>query len=251
MGKYFKLFETHAEYEAYIAQRDKTLPNISYCLDYEESHFNPLPAETRVVATFNVATTSAPTKILNNTSSFTKVEVDDIEKASVETGHTFDTTGEHEVKYTLSDPTSIGAGAFTSCSALENVKIPKGVETIDENAFMACTSLDSVVIPNSVTSIGSNAFSQCQDLTSVIIPEKMASIGSSAFNGCSSLTSIKSMAENAPVITNSTFEGVGQEGTLLVPNESTGYDVWMQNAEYYLGKYDWSDNIPWVTDEGL
>ena len=193
MGKYFKLFETHAEYEAYIAQRDKTLPNISYCLDYEESHFNPLPAETRVIATFNVATTSAPTKILNNTSSFTKVEVDDIEKASIETGHTFDTTGEHEVKYTLSDPTSIGAGTFTSCSALENVKIPKGVETIDENAFMACTSLDSVVIPNSVTSIGNSAFNGCSDLTSVIIPEKVTSIGSNAFNGCSSLSTIKSL----------------------------------------------------------
>lgn len=249
MGKYFKLFKTHAEYEAYIAQGDKTLPNISYCLDYEESHFNPLPVETRVIATFNVATTSAPTKILNNASLFTKVEVDDIEKASVETGYTFDTTGEHEVKYTLSDLTSIGAGAFTSCSALENVKIPKGVETIDENAFMACTSLESVVIPNSVTSIGNSAFNGCSDLTSVIIPEKVTSIGSNAFNGCSSLSTIKSLSENAPTITSNTFEGVSQQGSLTVPSESTGYEVWMGTGEYYLGFYSWNGNIPYVLDE--
>ena len=42
MGKYLKLFETHAEYEAYI-QTDFDKPNVSHCEDQDDVHYNPIP----------------------------------------------------------------------------------------------------------------------------------------------------------------------------------------------------------------
>lgn len=43
MSKYFKLFDTHSEYEAYTADTSNfILPNVSYCEDVEnEVHYNP------------------------------------------------------------------------------------------------------------------------------------------------------------------------------------------------------------------
>jgi hypothetical protein len=39
--KYIKLFETHNEYETYINGQDVLLPNVSYCEDNNEVHYNP------------------------------------------------------------------------------------------------------------------------------------------------------------------------------------------------------------------
>lgn len=41
MEEYIKLFNTHAEYIAYINGEDSIFPNISYCEDNEEVHYNP------------------------------------------------------------------------------------------------------------------------------------------------------------------------------------------------------------------
>ena len=86
--------------------------------------------------------------------------------------------------------TSIGNGAFASCSGLTSVTIPNSVTSIGEFAFSSCSGLTSVTIGNSVTSIGSSAFMYCSGLTSVTIPNSVTSIGGRAFNGCSGLTSV-------------------------------------------------------------
>ena len=39
--KYIKLFNTHNEYETYIASEDKVLPNVSLCEDARDVHYNP------------------------------------------------------------------------------------------------------------------------------------------------------------------------------------------------------------------
>lgn len=50
--KHLKKFNTHAEYVSYINRENKVLPNISYCVDNNEVHFNPY-VETRLVAKYN------------------------------------------------------------------------------------------------------------------------------------------------------------------------------------------------------
>jgi len=49
-----------------------------------------------------------------------------------------------------------------------------------------------------------------------------------------------SNAMTAPTIDSDTFQGIKTGGTLTVPQGSSGYNVWMQNAYYYLGYYNWT-----------
>ena len=120
--------------------------------------------------------------------------------------------------------TSIGDGAFSSCSGLTSVIIPSGVTSIGESAFSNCSRLTSIVvedgntvydsrdncnaiietstntlisgchntkIPNSVAHIGEYAFSSCSGLKNIIIPEGVKTIGSYAFQFCFDLEGIE------------------------------------------------------------
>ncbi len=201
--KYIKKFDRHADYEAYINGGGAVLPNVSYCVDLNEVHFNkytPQP-ETRIVATFNVTDTSNPTDIVGfyedktgniyYTSLFESIEIDGILQNSVVGYYQFDTIGEHTIKYTLVDPTSIGQSAFSGCTGLTSVTIPSSVTSIGQSAFQGCTGMTSVTIPSSVTSIGRNVFSDCTGLTSVELSNNITSINEYAFNNCPSLTLIE------------------------------------------------------------
>ena len=96
--------------------------------------------ETRVVATYNVTSTGS-TQICSATTGFTSMEVDGVEITAVTTGYTFSTTGEHTVKFTLKDNTTIGEKAFRNCKGLTSVTIPDSVTSIAKLAFYGCTSL--------------------------------------------------------------------------------------------------------------
>lgn len=41
MGKYIKKFDTHSDYEDFIETEDFIKPNVSYCVDNVEVHYNP------------------------------------------------------------------------------------------------------------------------------------------------------------------------------------------------------------------
>lgn len=41
MGKYLKLFNGHAEYEAFKQTSDFIKPNVSHCVQENEVHYNP------------------------------------------------------------------------------------------------------------------------------------------------------------------------------------------------------------------
>lgn len=138
------------------------------------------PVETDLVIIYNAKSTSTPTKIITVPSYATSMKVDGVEVSPVTTGYTFSTTGEHEIRFTLADPTNISTDAFSACYDITKVTIPYGVKYIGINAFDANSSLTSVTIPNSVTTIGRNAFI-CPKLTSVTIPDSVTSIGEWAF----------------------------------------------------------------------
>ena len=201
---------------------------------------NDYVIDIRVIGKVNVTDTSKSTTICNSVEPFSAIEIDGVVQPSVVTSYTFTTTGEHTVKYTLVDPTSIGDNAFSFCTGLISITIPNSVTSIGTGAFRYSFKLTSIIIPDSVTNIGTAAFNYCPKLTSVTIGNSVTSIGYNAFYYCSKLTYIISNATIAPTITNGTFQGVKNGGTLIVPNGSSGYDTWMQNASYYLGLYGWT-----------
>lgn len=41
MGKYIKKFDTHSDYEDFIETEDFIRPNVSYCVDNKDVHYNP------------------------------------------------------------------------------------------------------------------------------------------------------------------------------------------------------------------
>lgn len=212
--KHLKLFSTDAAYQTFKDSKDFVLPNVSYAKDNNTVYYNPFAEvkETRIVCTYNVTSTTSTTKVCNNTSNFTSMEVDGVLLDSVTTGYTFETAGEHTVKFELVDPTSIGNMAFGSCYALTEITIPDSVVTIGDLAFMGCSNLTSITIPDSVISIREAAFADC-----------------------SNLNDITCLATTAPNI-NNVFTGYFKtNGILHIPADSD-YSSWMN----YLNEYNWT-----------
>ena len=229
MAKYLKLFETHAEYEAYSGGGEMLLPNVSYCKDNNEVHYNPF-YETRLIAKFNVTDTDSPTSICYSdaVSSITEIEIDGVVQPSVEYEYTFDTTGEHIVKYTLSDPTSIGDSAFYGCSGMTSVIIPNSVTSIGYGAFEECAGLTSIDIPNSVTSIRSFVFNNCSGLTAINVDEN-----NTAYSSIDGVLFNKSQTELVLYPT-------GKQGAYTIPNSVTS----IGDSAFYVCTGLTSVNIP-------
>ena len=192
MTKILNHINTYANLTAYNNDKDKNYPNIAYIQETNEVKWVKEKVdlvEGIVVCKYNVTSTTEETYLLGSTTGITYQIIDDVKQDTVQATYTFDTLGEHTVKYKL-DGTSIGSWAFSDCSKLTAVEIPNSVTLIGDSAFSKCSSLTSVRIPNSVTSINYSAFSKCSSLTSVEIPNSVTEIGEWAFNNCSGLTSV-------------------------------------------------------------
>lgn len=146
--------------------------------------FDSVETETRIVAKFNVTSTSNPINILYNYSidRIAEIEIDGVIQPEVVSTYTFDTTGEHVVKYTLK--TSDIKYMFENCTALTNIYIPSSVTSIGTYAFRNCSNLTSITIPDSVTSIDVQAFSSCSCLKTVVFGNNVETIGNWAFEYC-------------------------------------------------------------------
>ena len=63
--------------------------------------------------------------------------------------------------------TAIGNRAFSECTAITSINIPKTVKTIGLRAFYGCTGITEITIPSSVTSIGTQIFYKASNLHTV------------------------------------------------------------------------------------
>ena len=206
MSTYVKKFQNHSEYEGYKTSEGYIRPNVSFCVNDRGTHYNYYPP---IVAKFNITDTSEPTKILNNLSGVTNVEIDGVPMSEITSSYTFSTTGEHTIKYDLVNP-----------------------KTIETGTFYGCSSLTSVTIPNSVTTIGSGSFSGCYGLTGVTIPDGVTTIGGGAFNDCTSLASVTVEATTPPTLGSNVFDNNASGRKIYVPSAS---------VSAYQAASGWSD----------
>lgn len=93
--------------------------------------------------------------------------------------------------------TTIGASAFSGCTALEAVTFAENADitTIGANAF-EFSGIKSISIPEGVTTIGKEAFSTCDVLTEVTLPSSLTSMSGEAFKFCSKLANVYVAAGN-------------------------------------------------------
>ncbi len=122
---------------------------------------------------------------------------------------------ENDSFYTVKIPqgvTEIGQSAFSDCSRLAEIFIPKtvkavraysfancynlyraeiedGVEAIETGVFDACLSLSAVALPNGLKTINAHTFSQCFSLTRIEIPSSVETI-KFAFYNCNNLKTV-------------------------------------------------------------
>ena len=87
--------------------------------------------------------------------------------------------------------TTIGASAFSGCTALEKVTFAENaaITTIGANAF-EFSGIKSISIPEGVTTIDKEAFSTCDVLTEVTLPSSLTSMSGEAFKFCSKLANV-------------------------------------------------------------
>ena len=193
--EYIKLFSAHTDYEDYIASTGAVLPNVSYCEDADDVHFNP---EIQPPSYDYLIHYAAPSKL-------------------VET-QTVQSYGLHTTAFT----TANGSHTFISHdfnNGVGTIEFDSNVISLDSGAFAGC-SITAIGIPYTVTSIADGVFYNCSGLTMVEIPFNVNSIGPNAFIGCSSMETIYVGNQTPPTIASNTFEENPRGPIFYVPNES-------------------------------
>ncbi len=165
----------------------------------------------------------------------------------------------HEIKDELILPegmTSIGQEAFSNCSFITKVSIPRSVTRIRHWAFDGCDKLKEIhyrggiknwcsinglfnlmsvgaedrklyidgreiagklIIPDGVTSIREAAFYSCKSLTDITISNSVTSISSDAFNECSSLISV-AIGNEVTSVGGCAFRNCSSLTNITIPN---------------------------------
>lgn len=119
----------------------------------------------------------------------------------------------------------IGEGAFYICDHLEQIIIPRGVESIGDSAFFG-TSLTDIIIPEGVKSIGQGICYECLDLATITLPSTLEKLGDYAFYGCESTVEVHSTAPHPPMMEidvdgfNNSFEYQIADYRIYVPTGS-------------------------------
>ena len=92
------------------------------------------------------------------------------------------------------------------------MRLPEGLESIEESAFKSCTGIRELELPGSVTDIGNAAFAECTSLTEFYLPDNVTRVAGNPFVGCKNLREIR-VSETHPTLT--TAEGLLMDKTSM------------------------------------
>lgn len=130
--------------------------------------------------------------------------------------------------------------AFTGCTQLEKVKLPKQLKQIAQGCFEGCTSLGEIVIPDKVTEVNYAAFADCTSLIKVQFGNNIKTIEDNAFSGCILLQSAV-MPSSLKTLGKSAFEGCRNLVNVFLPDhleeiESSTFKDCIELRDIYIGK---------------
>ena len=93
----------------------------------------------------------------------------------------------------------IGEAAF-AYTALEEITLPAGLETLEARAFYGCSALTVARLPQDLDKIAAQLFMDCPVLATVVWGDAITEIGDYAFFGCKALTSFPTLSADATSI---------------------------------------------------
>ena len=106
--------------------------------------------------------------------------------------------------------TEIGSRAFSDCSNIKSIVLPKSIQIVGSYAFSNCDSLESVDMEENggicEVVFESGAFSECPKLSQVNFSSDVSSLGEYLFSNCRSL-SVLQLPENVKVLGESMLKG--------------------------------------------
>lgn len=213
---------TYADLTAYNADTNKDFPNISYIEGTAEVKWNKYDPD-HIVCVYNVTSTSEPTTLFYEywVSQMDKVFIDGVEQQTIQNTYTFDTTGEHIVKYKYKD--SVPGSMLFRETNITSVVVPIAINKIGIQMFENCSKLTSIIIPNTITQINNSAFNNCYALKNITIPTSVTSIGESAFRYVGTTTKKATFTFESitpPTLVNNNMLTIGRTEAIYVPAES-------------------------------
>ena len=122
----------------------------------------------------------------------------------------------------------IGNNAFEYCTAMQTVYFAEGLTTIQDKAFDYCTGLKALTFPNSLITIGNMAFRHAEALKQIQFPTQLTTIGNASFQYCITLQDV-TLPENITKLGNSAFSFCEGLTTLSVLGDVTQWG----NSTFY------------------
>ncbi len=114
---------------------------------------------------------------------------------------------------------TIGSHAFEGCVALKTVELGDALTDLGEMAFGACQALKQIKLPEGLKLIQPGAFCMA-GLETVVIPSSVTELGDEAFSTCSNLKSVE-IQEGVTVIGKKVFEACSALETAKIPSSVT------------------------------
>ena len=113
-------------------------------------------------------------------------------------------------------------GAFSWCDGITKVVLPATIADIPERTFENCTALVEVELSEGLETVGSYAFHNC-GIKNLSLPSTLESIGKYAFWLCEDLEYLEMKPAKPPVLSADAFSGCGSLGAIFVPKTSLVY----------------------------
>lgn len=219
--KYLRRFSSHTDYEEWFNGDGKDLPNVSYCEDVIDVHYN---RDSVIIANYFIDDDDIgkSVRLLDNVSNISYMEVDNIRLDTVMSNYTFSTGGIHRVVYHLIDDSVIPNRMFLS-TVLYDITLPETIKTIGLDAFSGLIGISSIIIPDGVTSVGSGCFgatgSYDGNRVKIELPATLSHIGAGLFTQSRNLD-VLLYAVNPPDGADEGMFSLSYDVELYVPDDS-------------------------------
>ena len=206
--KYTKLFNIHTDYNTYENSSLYIKPNICYCKDDKDVHYNQ---DAFIIATFDISTNFDVSILYSNVTSLSELYIDNIKQETIQSYYNME-PGIHKVKYKFKNnsiPTwtyynirnmikieligsipGLTRNMFNGCRELRDIVLPKHITEIPYDSVFRATGLVSYEVPEGITTIDSYAFYNCQELTTIALPSTLKILKGNIFQFASNLKTV-------------------------------------------------------------